>query len=249
VEQGALLVAAGILAGTAGSAGAIASLISYPVLLATGLAAVPANIANSVAAVAIGVGSTPASRPELQGSGRQLWRLSAVMATGAAVGATLLLLTPNGVFEWIVPFLVAIGTGVLLLQTRTTLHAPPRGHGRRGLLLGGVFVVAAYSGYFGAGSGIMMLALMIYTVDGNIARANALKNVLLAAGQVVVAVAFIAFGSVPWGSAIPLAVGFLAGGAIGPSIVRRLPVAKLRLFIAAAGFGLAAWLLIAAVRG
>jgi uncharacterized membrane protein YfcA len=249
VAQDCFLVGAGIIAGTAGSAGAIASLISYPALLAIGLPAVPANIANSVAAVAIGLGSTPASRPELRGSARQLWKLSAVAAIGAAAGAALLLITPNGVFEWLVPFLIAAGALALVLQPALSRRYPQSTSNRRGLLNFGLFAVAGYNGYFGAGSGIMMLALMIFTVESNLPRANALKNVLLAAGEVTVAIGFIVFGSVPWAAVIPLSVGFLAGGAIGPSVVRRLPVAKLRMLISSAGFALAAWLLFVAARG
>lgn len=109
--------------------------------------------------------------------------------------------------------------------------------------------MAGYNGYFGAGSGIMMLTLMIFTVENDLPRANALKNVLLAAGDVTVAIGFIVFGSVPWAATIPLGIGFLIGGAIGPAVVRRLPAAKLRVLISAAGFVLAAWLLFVAARG
>lgn len=249
VVQDFFLLVAGIVAGTAGSAGAIASLISYPALLAIGLPAVPANIANSVAAVAIGVGSTPASRPELKGSGRQLWKMSVVAAVGAAAGAALLLITPNGIFEWIVPFLIAAGALALLRQPKLSARHARLVSDRSALLRFGLFAVAGYNGYFGAGSGIMMLALLTFTVENDLPRANAIKNVLLAAGEVVVAIGFIVFGSVPWGAVIPLAIGFLVGGAIGPSVVRRLPVARLRVLIAAAGFALAAWLLFVAARG
>ena len=225
-------------------------MISYPALLAVGLPAVSANIANSVAAVAIGVGSTPASRPELEGSGRRVWKLCVVAAVGGAAGAALLLVTPNGVFEWIVPFLIASSALALLLQPRLSSWHGNLVSDRRTLMRFGLFAVAGYNGYFGPGSGIMMLALLVFTLEGDLLRANAVKNVLLAAGEVVVAIGFIVFGSVPWAAVIPLAVGFLVGGAIGPRVARRLPVAKLRVLIAAAGFALAAWLLyVAAAQG
>lgn len=249
VQEAGILVGAGVLAGTAGAAGAIASLISYPVLLAVGIPALPANIANSVAAVAIGLGSTPASREELQGSGRQLLRWSVIAAIGAAVGAALLLITPNETFEWIVPFLVAGGSLIMLLQPRISARrAAGPSNERRRVLPVGLFGVAVYGGYFGAGSGIMMLALLLFTVDGHLPRANALKNVLLTVGGVVVAIGFTVFGSVQWAAALPLGIGFLAGGAIGPSVARRVPAHKLRIWIALAGFTLAAWLLIVAMR-
>ena len=68
----ALLVVAGIGAGLAGSIAGLASLISYPALLATGLPPVTANVTNTVALVLNGVGSVSASRPELTGQGRRL---------------------------------------------------------------------------------------------------------------------------------------------------------------------------------
>ncbi len=248
VQESGILVAAGILAGTAGAAGAIASLISYPVLLAVGIPAVPANIANSVAAVAIGLGSTPASREELQGSGRHLLRWSVLAAIGAAVGAALLLITSNGTFEWIVPFLVAGGSVMLLVQPRISARRALGPSDQRWVLPVGLFGVAVYGGYFGAGSGIMMLTLLMFTVDGHLPRANALKNALLTVSGLVSAISFTVFGSVEWAAAIPLGIGFLAGGAIGPSVARRVPAHKLRIWIAVAGFTLAAWLLIVAVR-
>jgi hypothetical protein len=246
--QAVVLAGAGVLAGAAGSAGAIGSLISYPALLAVGIPALPANVTNSVAVVASGMGSTLASRPELQGAGRQLLRWSAVTCTGAVAGAALLLLTPGGLFDWIVPFLVAAGALVLLLQPRisTWRQARPTGNSRS-LLPYGLLAVAVYNGYFGAGSGIMTLALLMLTVETRLPRANALKNALLGVADVIVAVAFIMFGPVHWAAAIPLGVGFLAGGAIGPSVTRRVPADTLRVLIAAAGFSLATWLLIAAI--
>jgi hypothetical protein len=83
------LIAAGLAAGVVGTAGGITSSVSYPVLLAVGLPALPANIANNVALVACWPGSALASQPELSGRGRWLWRWSLVaVAGGAASTAT-----------------------------------------------------------------------------------------------------------------------------------------------------------------
>jgi hypothetical protein len=54
------------------------------------------------------------------------------------------------------------------------------------------------------------------------------------------------FGHVRWAAAIPLGIGFLIGGAIGPAIVRRLSATVLRRVIAVAALGLAVYLFVAA---
>jgi uncharacterized protein len=248
--EAVVLTAAGVVAGTAGSAGAITSLVSYPVLLAVGIPARPANITNSVAIVTLGLGSTIASGPELRGTGARLRRWSVITIAGSIAGAALLIVTPNRLFDWIVPFLIATGALVLLAQPRLGVWRQSRPHLDDGSLLPyGLFAVAVYNGYFGAGSGIMIIAVFMLTVETRLPHANALKNALLGAADIVVAIGFIVFAPVHWSAVIPLAIGFLAGGAIGPAITRRVPVDILRVLIAVAGFTLAGWLLVEAIRG
>jgi len=99
--------------------------------------------------------------------------------------------------------------------------------------------VACYIGYFGAAGGILMLALLAATQAGPLPRANAAKNVLNGLANVAAAVAFAFFGPVNWAVVPPLAAGFLAGGAAGPAVVRRLPARVLRIGVAAAGLAIA----------
>ncbi len=241
---------AGTLAGMAGSAGAIGSLISYPALLAVGIPALPANITQSVAVVGLGIGGSVGSRPELRGARSQLRGWVALTVAGTVAGVALLLLSPGGFFRWLVPFLIAAASVLLLLQPRIYRWQQTRpGGGHRAALPYGLFAVAVYNGYFGAASGVMTLAVLMLTVETRITRANALKNVLLAIGDVIAATAFILFAHIHWGAAIPLGVGFLAGGLLGPAVARRTPEALLRKVIGAAGIVLASWLLIDAARG
>src|SRR5690242_11871191 len=101
-----LLVAAGLGAGLTGSVAGLASLVSYPALLATGLGPVSANVTNTVALICSGIGSTAGSRPELVGQGPRLRRLGVIGALGGLLGGTLLLVTPAGAFERLVPWLI-----------------------------------------------------------------------------------------------------------------------------------------------
>jgi uncharacterized protein len=239
VEAGVLL-AAGVLAGLVGSAGGITSLVSYPALLAVGVPALAANVANIVAVVACWPGSALTSRAELEGRGPWLLRWAPVAGVGGAVGAALLLSTPPGVFARVVPFLVAAGSLTLLAQPKLAARRQRRQTHHGGPILPtGLFAVSLYNGYFGAGSGVMTLALMLLTVDGNLPRANALKNMLIGVGAVVSAIALVSFGPVEWTAVAPLAVGMFAGSTLGPRVTRRLPARILRWAVALLGMALA----------
>lgn len=248
----ALLVPAGVVAGVVGSAGGITSLISYPALLAVGVPPLPANVGNIVAAVVIGPGSALSSRRELEGTQRLLVRLLPVAAVGSVAGALLLLATPPGVFARVVPFLVALGALVLLLQPRlVSWRSSDQAHegregsdgGEPGLRALGVWValISVYAGYFGAGSGVMFLAAVLF-YESRVPQANAVKNVVVAATCAAAAVVLVLAAPVPWASVVPLAAGLLVGSALGPVLVRRMPGSAVRWFAATLGFGLAVYL-------
>ncbi|SEO94698.1 sulfite exporter TauE/SafE family protein [Trujillonella endophytica] len=242
------LVLAGVGAGLAGSIAGLASLFSYPALLATGIAPVTANVTNTVALVMTGVGSVSASRPELRGQGRRLVPLLVAAVVGGAAGAALLLLTPADSFERIVPFLIAAASLAILVQP------PPRdlaaegaaAHaGRRGdpsWLPAVIFAIGIYGGYFGAAAGVLMLATLLLSTGEGLPRSNAMKNAVLMVANGVAALAYVVLADVAWAAALPLAVGLLAGGLAGPRVVRRSPPTALRRLIALAGLGLAVYL-------
>jgi uncharacterized membrane protein YfcA len=239
-SDGLLLLGAGALAGMVGTAGGITSLISYPALLAVGLPALLASKTNIVALVACWPGSGLASRPELAGQESWLRRWALVVAAGGAAGSALLLLTPAGVFSRVVPYLLVVAALSLLMQPR--LSAWQKRHriqGDRLLLPCGLFSLSVYNGYFGAGSGVMILVLLLMTTGQNIARANALKNMLVGVATAVSALAFIVFGRVAWEAVAPLAVGGFAGSTVGPGIARRIPGDLLRWLVALVGLGVA----------
>ncbi len=238
-----LLLGAGVVAGTVGSAGGITSLISYPALLAVGIRPLAANVTNTFALVGILPGAAVGSRPELRGQLAWLKRWAPLVTVGTAGGVALLLLTPDHVFARIVPYLLAFAAIGLLLQPWVSRwrEAHPERTGSLTLPLG-LLAIAVYCGYFGAGSGVMALALLLLTVEDNLPIANALKNILLGFADVVAAIAFAFFGPVHWGAAVPLLIGLAVGSVIGPAITRRVPPALLRMLVAGAGLGLAAWL-------
>ncbi|MFJ8028365.1 sulfite exporter TauE/SafE family protein [Streptomyces sp. NPDC096311] len=251
IGDGAFLTAAGVLAGLVGTAGGITSLISYPALLMAGLPALSANVTNLVAGVACWPGAALVSQPELAGHGPWLRRWVPLSALGGAAGAVLLLSTPTGVFAHVVPFLVLIGSLTLLAQPRLTAlhqryrHDRPSGE-RKVILPLGLIALSVYGGYFGAGSGVMILALLMVTVELRLVAANALKNMLIGAPALISAASFAAFGPVDWMAAAPLGLGMFVGSTLGPRIARRLPASRLRLIVAVIGIALAIQLWITA---
>src|SRR5579859_8099400 len=97
------LLAAGTAGGIFSTVVAIASLISYPVLLALGVPPLAANMTNTVSLVLTGAGSVAGSRPELAGQARRVLLLGAITALGGATGAAVLLTTPASTFAVVVP--------------------------------------------------------------------------------------------------------------------------------------------------
>lgn len=237
--QVALLLAAGVGAGLAGSVAGLASLFSYPALLAIGLPPTTANVTNTVALLSNTVGAVAGSRPELAGQGTRVRRFAVPAVLGGAAGAGLLLLTPEGGFEKIVPFLVAGASVVLLAAPRIRRIALER-HGTDGpWLVVGLGLVALYGGYFGAAAGVLVLAMLSVTQPLSLLQSNAVKNVLTGLANAVAAAGFALFGDVAWAAVPPLAAGLLIGSWAGPAVARRLPATALRIGIAIAGIGLA----------
>jgi uncharacterized protein len=232
-----LLVCAGLVAGLAGSIAGLASLASYPALLAVGLGPVSANVTNTVALVFVSLGSTLGSQVELQGQAPRVRELAIAAVLGGGVGAALLLLTPSDTFERIAPWL--IGASALTILLRPRLRPADARHDAGPGLIGGVFVIAIYGGYFGAGAGVMVLALMLAGTSDTLARSNALKNVVLGIANAVAALAFVVLGPVHWAAVAPLALGLFAGGRLGPIVVRHANAGVLRALIGFAGLALA----------
>jgi hypothetical protein len=248
------LLAAGIGAGLVGTIASLASLVSYPALLALGLSPVSANVTNTVALMFSAVGAVSGSRPELAGQGRRVLRLGAVTAAGGAGGAALLLLTPPQGFEYAAPLLIAAGSVIIMRPSARpaevgaggeTGHTPGAAAAsgqdwQRGWTAWVSLVAAAvYIGYFGAAGGILLLAVLIRMLAEPLAKVNAVKNAVAGLANAVAGLGFAIFGPVRWTAVVPLAAGFLIGGWTGPKLVRLLPARGLRIFVGCCGLAAA----------
>jgi len=238
------LIGAGLLAGVVGTAGGITSLISYPALLAVGLPALAANATNIVALNACWPGSAHGSQRELAGRGPWLMRWLPLTAVGGATGAVLLLVTPPGAFARVVPFLIVTGSVALIAEPWVRNPRSPRAmktHRVKWLAIA-LALLSVYGGYFGAGSGVLTLALLLIMVESDLPTANALKNMANGAITLPAGILLACFGPVHWAAAASLGAGALVGSRLGPAVTRALPRYLTRWAVALLGLGLAAWL-------
>jgi uncharacterized protein len=253
-----LLAAAALLAGAVNAVAGGGSLISFPALLAVGYPAITANVTNSVALTPGYFGGTLGYRRELAGQRRRILALGATSATGAVVGAVLLLVSSPELFEAIVPFLIFLACGLLALQPRLArlvrarrqgdsdqepgetaggdpASAPESSDRHTGPLFATQFLAAVYGAYFGAGVGIMMLAILGIFLTDSLQRLNALKGLLSFLISVVAAVWFALFAEVGWVAVAVMAVASLLGGQLGVVLARRLDDQVLRWLVVAFG--------------
>jgi uncharacterized membrane protein YfcA len=238
-----LLAGAGLAAGTASAMAGGATLLTFPVLLALGLSPLSANVTNTTGLVPTSVGAALASREELAGRRARLALLAVPTALGALAGAGALLIAPAGVFEAVVPFLIAGSSALLVLQPWIVRRAGERLVARRerGAWFGAL-AACVYAGYFGAAAAVLFMALVGLFSTESIHELNAMKNVLIGVANSVAAVTFTFAAPVHWSAVAALALGSLAGGMAGSRIVRRIPARPLRIGIAAVGLAVAVWL-------
>jgi uncharacterized protein len=243
----ALLAGAGFAAGATNAVAGGGSLISFPALLAVGYPSVTANVTNSVAVLPGYLGGSVGYRRELRGQRARVLALAATSMAGALAGAALLLVGSDRVFRDIVPFLILFSCALLAAQPLLARVIKPVSGRRqeRSLRLHAMqFLAAVYGGYFGAGLGIMLLAVLALSIDDDLQRLNALKGLLSLLIGAVAGVYFALFGPVKWGAAAIMAVASLVGGHAGVGLARRLPDAVLRGVVVAFGVVVAVVLLV-----
>ncbi|MEV7591182.1 sulfite exporter TauE/SafE family protein [Streptomyces sp. NPDC090085] len=236
--------AAGVGAGTINTIVGSGTLITFPVLLATGLPPVTANVSNTLGLVPGSISGAIGYRRELKGQRSRILRLGSVSLVGGLAGAALLLALPSDSFDTIVPVLIGLALVLVVLQPRLAAALRRRqeaaggdaGHPDGGpALLGGMLFSSAYGGYFGAAQGVLYLALMGLLLRDDMQRINAVKNVIAALVNGIAAVFFLFVAEFDWTAVLLIAVGSTIGGQIGAKVGRRLSPTVLRGVIVTVG--------------
>ncbi len=180
------------------------------------------------------IGSARGYREEVAAHRGLLLPVICVSIAGSLIGACLLLVTPQALFQRLIPWLLLFATIVFALSPRLVRGAPaaPR-HAPWQLAV--QFCVAIYGGYFGAGMGILMLAVLAFSGLPSFNAQNAIKNVLAMAINGVALIPFVVARIIDWRFALPMAVIALAGGYLGARFFRRVPQPVARAVVVAIG--------------
>lgn len=246
VLEGLLVLVTGLGAGVLSSTVGVASLLSFPVLVGLGLPPVVANVSNTLGLIPGGIGGVVGYRQEVKEAGRLAYVIVAVCAVGAVVGAALLLGLPPGVFETVVPYLILFTCLLVGVQPRVAAWLRARHERRHGVQLAArrqmsplttffATVTGTYGGYFGAGAGVMMVAVLGLGTDLELRVVNGLKTLSLMVGNIVAGLVFVVVADPRWDVAALLAAGSLVGGYVGARIGRKLPDSVFRWAVVAAG--------------
>lgn len=227
-------VAAGIANGIAGGG----SFFSFPVLLALGIPALTANVSSSVGVLPSYLPGITGFRTELQARRGVLVALFPVCVLGSLVGTALLLTGSSAQFRAVVPWLIGFATVAFAVQpllVRAVAHVPHDHPRRKWLLQVGVFCVAVYGGYFGAGLGIMLLAVMGLALPDDLSTLTGLRSALSIVINAVAAFVFLVRGHLAWEMVVCLWIGTFLGGVLGTRVVKRVRPSWLRAIIVAMG--------------
>lgn len=223
------------------------SLLSFPVLIATGLPPLTANVTNTVAQMPGYLSIVEGYRPDLRGQGPRIRALIAPTLVGALAGVGLLALGGDETFEVVVPWLILGACALLAVQPRLAARLRARTEERTGLsapLVLAVAAGAAYASYFGAAAGVLLLAILAVGISDRLQRLNALNRFLVLIANAIAVPALILVAPVDWAAVAVLAPATLVGGAIGARLARRLPDQVLRAAVIVLGIGVAVWLLV-----
>lgn len=237
------MAGAGFVAGAINGLAGGGSLVSFPALLAVGQPALTANVTSTVGIWPGYLGGVLGFRAEVADQADRIRSLLPATLAGAVIGAGLLLTTPKGAFESLAPFLILAVCALFAAQPALAARVKARadaadgGHrarpGKAAHL--GTFLAAIYGAYFGAGLGVVLLAVLGILLPDRLLHTNGLRGVLSLVTNTVAALIFSLVAPVAWGAAALLAGGSLVGGYIGSLFSHWLPTPVLRAFVICVG--------------
>ncbi|WP_328310979.1 sulfite exporter TauE/SafE family protein [Actinomycetospora sp. NBC_00405] len=237
----AIIVVAGVWAGTVNTIVGSGTLVTFPVLLALGYPPLTANVSNGLGLVPGSLTGAIGYRRELRGLRGRVARLGVASVLGGLTGAVLLLWLPPDAFDAVVPILVALAVVLVVIQpwvSRRMAARRPDGAPRTRVgpaVSAATYGTGVYGGYFGAAQGVLLLATLGLLIDDDLQRHNAVKNVLATLANLVSGIVFALVAPVSWPVVACVAGGSIVGGVIGSLVGRRLPPVVLRGVIVVVG--------------
>lgn len=238
----ALLLCIGFVGGVWNAVAGGATLFTFPALMAVGLPPLVANATNFVGLFPSNAAALAAYKDELCDAGTDLIPLALVSGLGAAMGSAMLVVSSPQTFLALVPFLLL--TATLLFAFSGPIHRAllrVAGASRAATMtMALLFVSSIYGGYFGAGLGIILLAVAQILGPRDFHHANSLKN-LLAANFTLISIAIFGVGGlIDWSAAFSMMAGSAAGGYFGGRWARHVNDSALRTIVIIVGLILTA---------
>jgi len=236
---GVLLVGVGILGGLMNALAGGATLITFPAMLAAGLTPVIANASNAVAVFPGHLIAALADREKLPSFNRRLLYLTTAGICGGAVGAFVLMVIPERFFIFPVPVLIAFATLLFAFSPRIQAWSlrrntkPETQSSTKGVAA--MAAASVYGGFFGAGLGVILTAVLAITEPNDLRAIKVLKNFLATCVTFTAIVIFVSKGMVQWHETLYMLGGAIAGGYVGGLLIRVLPAAFIRYFVIIAG--------------
>lgn len=218
------------------------TLISFPALSATGLAAIAANATNTTALSPGSFSALLAQWNDLRRQQKRLLLFVPLGISGGLTGSLALLWTGEALFKQLAPYLILTASLLLAVQEPVRDWVARRGAATAAHSSGElwraalpVWLTAVYGGYFGAGVGVVALAALGLTVEDNLNRISALKQAVNFSANLAAGLFFLFSGQVVWGAGAAMAVGAFLGGALGGRLAGRIPAQALRRIVVSLG--------------
>jgi hypothetical protein len=237
-----LLVGAGLIGGTLSVLIGGAAVFTFPALLAAGVPPVNAAACNLTALIPCNFIGAVADHTQMPRADRAFVGLVASSVGGAAIGAVLLLLTPQRVFAVLIPLLLGGATILFAFAPRITAWLRDRAKRKSGeelrvgtISLKTLLPVSIYGGYFGAGVGVLLLAVLSVGTGGDYRSANVAKNFVTSLNSIAAAGIMIVQDAVYWPQTLTMMSGAIAGGLIGSFVARVIPRALVRILVIGVG--------------
>ncbi len=225
-------------------------LLLYPLLTSLGIPPLATNVCIKLGLFPGSIGAMSAELNLLKGQMKNIWLTIPPAFAGALLGAWIVTSMGEKSFVRIVPFCIIFASLLMAfsgkikawLAKNSGIYRDPSGPTLA--LTSGTFASGIYSGYFGAGNGLIYFGLLSIAYDEDIKRLNALRQVTITSSHAASAVFFAFSAFIDWKIVFFIFIGSMIGGYLGGKTSEAIDPGKLRTIIVAFGLCFGTYLLL-----